>query len=331
MSQLALLEMEPASTLNLPVVQPLWDDPPTDVQWSVAAHSAARRCQLQYFHGFKMANAQSRDAVRREAWVLNQLQDLPRWRGRLVDYGMENVLVPALKSGKIPSLDDMVNTTLAVARRQWGFSLSRQYRQDGLRKGQYPDDFCALYEHEYGMPVEESDRLRVEAEVVESFSNLLGLTDFLDHLRRQRSFMPQRTLWVTFERARVKAVPDLICWRGQETTIVDWKATTSETSDHSWQMLVYALAVQRNWPQTRAEDIVVHEVRLLDGMVVPHPVSEARLEATEDLLYQSVLEIEALTGGKPYDELHRDEFEPARSSRTCATCNFRKICLEGRE
>jgi hypothetical protein len=328
-SQLAFLDLEPdpAPTVD----ELLWEEPPTSVQWSCSAHSAFRRCQLQYFFGYKLAAAKSLDPARREAWVLSQLQDLSRWRGRLVDYGMEHILVPALKAGRLPSVDDMIQATLAVARRQWEFSLGRHYRQPGLRKGQCKDDFCALYEHEYGVVIGDAERQRVEVEVAEAFRSLFRLTDFLEHLRQQKVYQAQRTLWVTFERARVKAIPDLLCWRGPQCTLVDWKATESETSDHTWQMLVYALAVQRNWPQTRPDDILVYEVRLLEGVIIPHTITEARLLAAEDYLYQSVLEIEALTGGKSLAEQDREDYEPAQTFRTCATCNYMRICLEGRK
>ena len=329
MSQLAFLDLEPSRAPTLE--KALWEEPPSDMLWTYSAHSASRRCQLQYLFGFKMAAAKSLDPKRREAWVLSQLQDLARWRGRLVDYGMEHILVPALKAKRLPSLDDLINGTLAVARRQWDFSLGRQYWQPGLRKGQCEDDFCALYEHEYGIGIGDADRRRVEAEVAQAFSNLFRLDDFLDGLRQQRSYQTQRTLWVKFERAHVKAIPDLLCWHTPQYTLVDWKATESETSDHTWQMLVYALAVKRNWPQTRPDDILVYEVRLLEGVIIPHVITDARLLAAEDFLYQSVLEMEALTGNKSFAEQNREDYEPAQTSRTCATCNFRKICLERRD
>lgn len=333
MSQLAFLEIEreieakaaPSALLLL------WEDPPTGVQWSYSAHNAVRRCQQQYFFGSKLAAAKSNDPVRREAWVLSQLQDLSRWRGRLVDYGIEHFLVPPLKAGRLPYLEDVIASTLEVARRQWEFSASGRYREPGLIKDQHKEDFCALYEHEYGREIGEADRKQVEAEVTEAFRNLYGMTELLDCLRQQKVFLAQRTLWVSYERAKVKAIPDLLCWRGSQATLFDWKATESETSDYTWQMLVYALAVQRNWPETRAENITVYEVRLLERVVIPHVITADRLLAAEDFLYQSVLDVEALTGGKPLEAQDWEDYEPAQSSRTCATCNFRRICLERRK
>lgn len=275
-----------------------------------------------------MANHHPTNPERREAFVLKQLQDLPTWRGSLVDLGIERFIVPCLKSGRLPPLAEVLAGTLAIAHRQWEFSAHRRYRDAGLTKSASKDIFCALYPHEYGLPIGRADLEQVEADVREAFEALYAQTDFLALLMGHGWYQPKMRLHFRVAAASVKAELDLLFFRGDnQPTIVDWKAGHSAKSDYTWQMLVYALAVRRRWPDVQPDDIAVYEVNLSEGVIKNHPVTEERLIEAEDYIYRSVMEIEALTGGRKFSQQSLQAFDLANTPRTCAICNFRRLCL----
>lgn len=328
MSQLNLITYKSPEETG---ITDLWSEPTPALQWSHSTHSCFRRCQKQFFFGFLMANSQAlHDPIRRTAWVLSQLQDLPRWRGHLVDYGIEHYVVPCLKFANLPLLARVIDQTIALARRQWTFSEQRIYAQPGLIKGKCGEDFCALFEHEYEMGIGHTELEQVEAEVTQAFRNLYAMADFLPALYGHQRYHPQYRITFPFEQGRINAVLDLLCWRGNQHIIVDWKTVENETSDHTLQMLVYAWAILHKSPHLSPDDITVYEVRLHKGNVKEHRITSERLAETENFVFESISEIDALTRGKTYKEQDIAQYEPAQTSKTCALCNYRKICLQGR-
>ncbi len=300
----------------------------TSVSWSYYAQNTFRRCQSEYLFGQIMANHHRGNLDRREAFVLKQLQDLPTWRGSLVDLGIEKFVVPFLQSSKLPPVDEVVSKTVTIARQQWEFSAQRRYRSATLAKSAYGDIFCALYPHEYDLPVGSADLMQVEVEVGAAFETLYAQVDFLRLLMGHSWYRPKMRSHFRVAAASVKVELDLLYFRGvNKPTIVDWKAGHSAKSDYSWQMLIYALAVCRHWPDVQPADIAVYEVNLAEGVIKNHPVTEERLIQTEDYIYRSVMEIEALTGGRKFSEQNFQDFETANTPRTCAICNFRRLCL----
>jgi hypothetical protein len=298
------------------------------VPWSFYAQNTFRRCQSEFLFGHIMANHHPTNQERREAFVLKQLQDLPTWRGSLVDIGIEKFIVPYLKSRQLPPLDEVVEKTLAVAQRQWQFSAQKRYWDPAFTKTANRDIFCALYPHEYGLPVGTADLEQVKADVRVAFETLYTQTRFLNLLMGHSWYRPKMRIHFRVAAASVKAELDLLFFRGNnQPTIIDWKAGHSVKSDYTWQMLVYALAVRRQWPEVQPTDIVVYEVNLAEGVIKNHPVTEERLVQTEDYIYQSVMEIKALTCGRKFSQQNLEAFDLANTPRTCAICNFRRLCL----
>jgi len=278
-----------------------------------------------------MASPKAKDPLRHEAYVLKQLQSLSAWRGSLVEYGLTEFVVPYLQSGNLPPVEQVIANTLAVGRRQYNFSLRRRYRDPGVSKTANKGEFCALFPHEYDLEVSAAELAKVGDEVRTAIENFYNRSEFLQRLSRHQWYSPKFRFFFTLGRANVQVELDLLIFRGwNQPIIVDWKVVGSEKSDYKWQMLIYALAVWRKWPEIKAGEITVLEARLLEGAIREHVITRDKLNEAEDYLYQGILEIEAVTDGKSYQEQDVEDYELARSPNTCLYCNFRRLCLNRR-
>jgi hypothetical protein len=90
--------------------------------WSFSADRCFRRCQRQYYYREIAAWHNSRDTLRREAFVLKQLKTLELWRGLLVHEGIERHVVPRIQAGQVVDWDSAIAETIATAKQQFAFS-----------------------------------------------------------------------------------------------------------------------------------------------------------------------------------------------------------------
>lgn len=300
------------------------------MKWSVSAHNSMRRCQRLFIYGQVVASHNARDSLRHEAYLLKQLQSLSTWQGSIVHRVLATSFLADVRAGR--PIDPVALSTTAhdLANRQFAFSAARKYREPGQTKGAAGDAYCALYEHEYGEDIP-SDRLDlVLTTITRCFEHLAGQEAFLAHLAGGSAHLAELPLNFKLAGSAITATLDLV-YQGTngQLVVVDWKVAGSETSDYSWQLLVYALAVARcgRWPTIEAEAIELYEANLLRNQVRQHLVSAERLQEAEDFIYRSLVEREELVGKDRFDDLNLDEFEVAERPGTCYHCNFASLCL----
>jgi len=274
-----------------------------------------------------MASHNAKDEKRKEAYILRKLQSLPAWRGSLFDKGIELFVIPALENSKLIDWEWVVQQTLELARRQFAFSKAKKYRF--VSQSAAGEEFCALLFHENGLGVSSEELKEVFEHIVRCFENLGRQTEFVDYLRWRKWYGVQIPLSFSLDRITVAARPDLLFFRGKgQLTIVEWKTGMSETSDHRPQLLVYALAASRKWPDVILEGLEIYEANLMKNEIQRHHVTEQDLLEIEDFIFLSISEIKALTRGEGFSEQHLEDYEFANNSNTCQNCSFRKLCLE---
>jgi hypothetical protein len=299
------------------------------LKWSISAHRCFQRCQRQYYFSNIMAYHNTNDKRRREAYILKQLQNLPAWRGRLFDKGIERFVIPAIKNGEFIDFEQVTQQTIELAHQQFAFSKARKYRDPGTKKGAAGDEFCALFPHEYGLGVSHEEFESVLQDIVCCFENLQRLAEFLDYIRQRKWYGVQRTLSFNLDEVAVEGRPDLLFFRGEgQLTIIDWKTESNETSDNRPQLLAYALGAIRGWPQARLEELEIYEANVMKDEVRRHHVTERDLLETEDFIFSSIFRIRSLIQGGKFSDQHPEDYELANSPNTCQYCSFRKLCLE---
>jgi hypothetical protein len=274
-----------------------------------------------------MASHNANEEKRQEAYILRKLKSLSAWRGSLFDKGIELFVIPAIENSKLIDWEWVAGQTLELARRQFAFSKAKKYRF--VSQSAAGEEFCALLSHENGLSVPSEELKEVFEHIVRCFDNLSRQTEFVDYLRWRKWYGVQIPLSFSLDGVTVAAQPDLLFFRGKgQLTLVEWKTGVSETSYHRPQLLVYALAACKKWPDARLEELEICEANLMKNEIQKHHVTEKDLLQIEDFIFLSISEIKALTRGEGFLEQHLEDYEFANNPNTCQCCSFRKICLE---
>ena len=299
------------------------------MRWSYSSHTTMRRCQRLFFFGNVLASHNARDMQRREAYLLKQLQHLSTWQGSIVHTVLATEFLADIRARHPLNVTALTSTAQRIASRQFAFSAAKKYREQGQTKRVAGRDYCALFEHEYGLEISAERVAEVHTTLAKCFEHLAGQQEFLARLYSGSGHVTEQLLNIPFKGGNVAAMPDLV-YVGSDgrVVVVDWKIAESETSDYSWQLLVYALAVIQcgRWPKAHAETIDLYEANLLKNQIRSHPVSVQRLRDAEDFIYRSIVEQEALVGHRGLDDLDANEFEVAERPNTCSYCNFSSLC-----
>ena len=299
------------------------------MRWSYSSHTALRRCQRLFALSRLVASHAARDPVRREAYILKQLQHVSAWQGSLVHRVLATEFIPAVRSRRTVDKAALSAAARRLAERQFAFSAAKRYRAPGATKNGAGADYCALFGHEFGVEIEPETPSRVFDAAAGCFENLMSQTEFLGQLRAGRDHAAELSLTFRLEDATIAATPDLIFRSGPgKLAVVDWKIGRSETSDYTTQLLIYALAVIRSgrWLGLSADGLELYEVNLLQNYVRRHALDNERLEAAEDFIYRSLMELKRLGAGASYDEVNLSEFDVAGRPTTCRYCSFRELC-----
>jgi hypothetical protein len=299
-------------------------------KWSFSADRCARRCQRQFFLQHVAAWHNARDPVRREAFLLKQVKTLELWQGSLVHRGIELYVVPHLQQHTSVDWPQVIQQTIALARRQFAFSAQRRYREAGMSKTRAGDDYCALRGHETGEGVSAAALDTVIDTVRQSLTNLAEMPELWAHVRGHGKYWPELGVRVTYDAVHIEAHIDLLFFRAYgKPTIIDWKV--SETigggeTDVQTALYAWTLCQHPKWGVSRAEDCELFEVQLLSKMVLRHAADAAVFDRLEDHIYRSLSTMQAMGMGDKYDLTNIERYDFAANPNSCAYCPVRTLC-----
>jgi hypothetical protein len=301
-------------------------------KWSFSADRCLRRCQRQFFLQHVAAWHNTRDPVRREAFLLKQVKTLELWQGSLVHRGIELYVVPQLQQNTGVDWNQVVQQTITMARRQFVFSAERRYREAGMSKTRAGDDYCALRGHETEEGVSTADFDAVVQVVRRSLTNLSEMTELWAEMRGRGKYWPELGVRVNYDAAHIEAHIDLLFFRGYgKPTIIDWKISESiggGDADLQTALYAWALCQHPKWGVTRAEDCELLEVQLLSKTVLRHRADQVVFDHLEDRIYRSLNSMQALGIGGKYDLANIGRYDFATNPNTCAYCPLRTLCQE---
>jgi hypothetical protein len=301
------------------------------MKWSVSVHHALRRCERQAFFGQVIASPISQDPLRREAYILKQLSQEEAWRGQVIHRIMATEVARTLGDHRAEiDSDELTSAAVELGQRQLDFSSKRRYRTEA--KSRVGADFAALFAHDYGYGLSEDPITDLRDTARTCFKNLAEWDQLLTHLASADQLQVEQPHTVRIAGVTVAVTPDLVAiHRGRWHTIVDWKVAASLTSNYSMQLLVYGLAaLHRPSPEVRPNQLLLSEANLLTGVITKFPLDSVTAAETEDLIFRSAGERDALFDApESQDLLERlADLDVAHSAGTCATCGFRKLCLD---
>lgn len=308
------------------------------MEWSISQDRVWSRCQRQYFFQYLMASSRANDKQRRKAQFLKDLLTPELWQGKLVHRIIETVILPSIadRPSKWPRPEAVIPHAIALAKKQFAFSLGKSYEDPAFEKKEAEDSYCVLEAHYHGI-YEDRDLLdETISKISDALRNLLSS-------ERMKAFLMGRPLY-RFEKSHyfkvtdttVKAIPDLVLVNKNRSGIdvIDWKLT--HTSDpYDLQIAVYALAVKHtDWLFRQAPgELHGYVINLLEAdpaisLIDPYRVDESVLDRTMDIIYEKIEPVEALLKGRKYEQLSIHDFKGPKSHGTCGLCKWKSMCVE---
>jgi hypothetical protein len=285
-----------------------------------------------------MANPNSKDSLRREAYLLKQLQTVYAWRGVVVDSVIQKQIVPKIRYHKLPSENQVLEFATQLMNKQISFGIEKKYRDYNVTKSGADDSYCAFYELEYGKGLDEEKLERAKEDVISSLKNLLH-SDILKEISANNSYViAQRELTFQFDRGiDVLCTPDIIVFfKDKSPLIIDWKVHSYSSVDAWLQLGIYAIALLRvkphkDFPNNLTQIGNPSNVRLIEYQLLKNIQREYRLSTEdivdiEDYIFQSSMQMEKVVNGRRYEKLDISRFQTARSPKICDRCQFKKLC-----
>lgn len=276
-----------------------------------------RRYYLHYYGSWGGWEASS-DPTTRALYVLKQLGTRQMWAGRLVHEAIERGLL-AFRDGFALSEGSLIDDTLRQMREEWRGSRAGVYRASPKRTG--------LFEHEYGVPVKDSEWQALRDHVVRCLRNFHRLALFAEIKRTpvDRWVLIEDVGSFLFEGVRLFTAPDFGYWNtAGRLQLVDWK-TGGNGGDAALQLGGYALyALEVLHVDPARVDLL--EVNLRDARVIAHPWDPAALDRVRDHVRLSIRAMRAYLKDAALNLAEEAAFEKTEDLRICRWCNFRGVC-----
>jgi len=308
------------------------------MNWSFTASKIFSQCPRKWYYSKIMASPTTKDPLKREAYLLKQLQTIYAWRGSLVDTVITKLIVPKIKHHTLPSESEVIGYAMQLAAKQIEFGKSGKYRLPNMKKSSAGDAYCAFYDVEYNGNVDETKIQQAIEDIKNSLKNLLR-SDFLKYIARHSSqIIAQRRLTFHFAGVRISSTPDLIVFfKNERPLIVDWKVHGFAYVEYRLQLGIYGIALSKVNPHKDFPNDTYNQLRdpttigsieyqLLKNQLREYSFNTEDILDIEDYIFQSIMQINRAIDGKKYGRLDASQFQTARSPDICGRCQFKKLC-----
>ena len=280
--------------------------------------------------------------MRRRAYELKQLQTLQLLTGDVVHRTL-NVHIQRFKEGKsVLDGSEMIADALKSFDARFQFSEQRGYATTS--KSHAGDVFCALVDHEYGIPVSAEDiqswRDTIQKAITNFFTaevdtrngplrvcNLLKSASFVESEYDGFDFHLEGVL------VRLKIDLALLFRSGNQNqaVLIDWKLEKNEHANNETQLMIYGYGCLKYWGLAGAlkpEDIVLLEVNLFNCTTKRYEFTDKQVAVIDDLMFESIRELKHVMNGRPYEDFRLTEFPLTQNANSCRICNLKEVCLQ---
>ena len=292
-----------------------------EFSWSRTRDNVFQDCRRRYFYQYYGAwggwDANADPTVRR-LYILKQLATRQMWVGRLVHEAIERSLL-ALREGHALSEASLIEDTVRQMRAEWKGSRAGHYREIPKRP--------SLFEHEYGVPVRDSEWQALRDHLVRCLRNFHRLP-VLTEIKRTPT---ERWIFIEdigsfpFEGTRVFTAPDFGYWNGDDRLqLLDWK-TGGSGDGAGLQLGGYALYALEVLGVDLAR-VDLREINLREAKVTSHPWDEVSLDRVREHIRLSVRSMKAYLKDPDLNLAEESGFEKTEELRICRWCNFRAVC-----
>jgi len=313
------------------------------MNWSVSKAKQFQSCQRKWFFSDILAQWNAKkEPIKREAYILKNLQSIQAWRGSLVDTVIEKkVLLPIMFQGITPTENIVINYAMDIADKQIEFGKQKKYREEGMTKTKAGDSFAAFYDIEYKGVIDNEKLEYAKNEIKIALHNFFISPIFQKLLKPNTNLLVQRDLKFPYNGFTVNAKPDLVIFRdNQPPHIIDWKVHDNRYTDYWQQLTVYSYVLSKiaqtkphkDFPSQFIKDVPrphrysITEYQLLKGISKEYSIAEQDIEDVEDLIHitgewmQDIYEDRNLINAK--------DCQTTSYPQSCVNCGFKKLCQE---
>ncbi len=280
--------------------------------WSASRHDTFATCRRRYYYSY-YASLED-DEIRR----LKKLSALPLWAGSVVHDAIEAFL---RKNDALPSAEDQEAFVRSVVHS----GMVTDWRESEVGSLRF-----RLFEHEYGIPVEQEDKRIAVNTVMRSLKNFFR-TETL-----RRALEVGRERWLALEDLVSFHVGDVevflrmdLAYRDRDgrVVIVDWKTGRNEGRFNEVQVAGYALyATERGWVGD-PEEISTELSYLVIPRAVRRSVTRKKVEHARSFIARSARDMKALLLDPVQNLARLDDFPMIDRPQICRRCNFRRLCF----
>jgi CRISPR/Cas system-associated exonuclease Cas4 (RecB family) len=304
--------------------------------WSASRHDSFMSCRRRYYYSY-YASADDPEIYR-----LKKLSALPLWAGSVVHDAIESFL---RGHDSLPDPEEQEALIRSVVHSgmlgDWRVSeaWSAQGGPGGAAEERPPEVLDSdgraslpfrLFEHEYGIPVEQEDK-RIAVNIV-----MRSLKNFFKSETLRRALAVGRERWlaledlVSFHVGEVEVMVRMdLAYRDEDgkVVIVDWKTGRNEGRFNEVQVGGYALyAAEQGWVE-QPEEISTELNYLVVPKAVRRPIDGRKIENARRFIQKSAGNMKALLLDPLLNQARLEDFPMVERPSLCRRCNFRRLCF----
>jgi hypothetical protein len=294
-------------------------------QWSVSRDRMFRTCLRQYWfnqYGYWGGWEPDADERTRQIYVLKQLKTRPTWVGDVVHSCIKRSLDNMSRRIPILPLDDILRITRDQMRSDFRQSRAGLYRDN-------PKGACGLFEHEYKVPVTDSEWRDAADQVDQCLRNFYASDAFAQLQKTSPENFLEIENFSRFEIDGITITVKLDCATRESDHIVvwDWKTGKWEAGpEQQWQLACYAFYIHHTY------GIPIHAVRqrrvdLMRGGEIKEIVfQEGGLNDLLSYIRGSVADMTALLDDPERNLTAEENFKKENRRELCSRCSFIRVC-----
>ncbi len=296
-----------------------------DFSWSYARNAKYQSCpRAYYYHYYAAWEGWSDEASPpvKQAYLLKNLTDLPRWVGTLVHESLKFALA-RLKAGQPVAEADLLKQMRTRAQADFSDSRSGRYQQQ-------PNQLVGFQEHYYQttLPPTAWREAWTRAETyLKTFLN----SALYAHLRQQPAdtFLDVETLQsFTVAGEKVWVQMDLARREGETLCIYDWKTGHIEAESARRQLAIYGLYFRRARPDLLPPETTLKGIvyALAEDRLLEFDLNEPLLAETEAHIEAGLTHLRGLLLDPLANLAALENFPMIDDLAVCRGCQFRELC-----
>jgi hypothetical protein len=294
-----------------------------EFSWSYSRDARYRRCPRAYYYHYYAAwegwQSEAPPPVR-QAYLLKNLTNLPRWVGILVHDSIKFALA-RLKAGQPMTGDDLVNQMRRRAEADFEDSQSGRYQQK-------PNQLTGFEEHYYQINTPETIWPAAWSKAEAYLRTFINSTLYAA-LSRQPShtFLDVETLQFFFvQGVKIWVQLDLARYDGQTIYLYDWKTGEIDETELQQQLGVYGLYTRNAWPEWDNTPLRGIVYDLVNDRLLEFELDQPLLQKTQTAIENSITRLQRLLAEPETNLAELRRFPMIDDLSVCRNCQFRALC-----